>query len=680
MAAEINSTQSSGGVRTYRGRTIDEILPQIRAELGPDAIILREREGLVGGVGGFFAQRFVEVDARRGDGQSIDIYDDSPESDFALPVHEFDDDPIETCQAPAFLPPEPVELGRRPPMIEPPAPAPMRFVPPSIEPEPPAPTRRFETEVFMARLREASKVLPDDGDDYEPIDAVPKPDPEAVVRERPRPIEPELEPEPEPEPKAEAKAPARRARQTKPRPERAERKPRQTPPERKPRASRRRPEPEPEPVAKQDDSLNWSDALLAPDAPLAPRPVAETVAEVQPVVDAQPQPVAATQPAMQAQPAAETQPVPAAQSQEIVPAAAPMAPEPTADNPYVGVRRRPNSLRDALASTPAPAPIPVPAPATPAPAPMTTARQTPTFPVPATSIPPTAPPPAVVTREHHDDGFLGAIARIFTGRRQDTMPHPAPAKPIDTEAAAAAITDLSARGASQAWASQLITAVGAHGAPLAPSLRVAAEAEVARRILPPPTLPITGAAIAFIGAGGSGKTRCTAALASAYRRGSTLAVSVIALDNPEGARELKRLLRDDDVPVLSLSSDRADQAIAAAREGGLVIVDTPAATPTDGPAIRALGQKLSRLGLDAVYVALPATLGPQAARRALASFGSLSPTAVAITHADETDQLAVVIEIAIAHRIPLAYVHSGTDHKSALSSVDPKEIAHHLLP
>src|ERR1700729_4204984 len=81
MATESNLQQSSSGVRTYRGRTLEEILPQIRAELGAEAIILREREGLVGGVGGFFAQRFIEVEARRGDGQSIDIYDDSPELD-----------------------------------------------------------------------------------------------------------------------------------------------------------------------------------------------------------------------------------------------------------------------------------------------------------------------------------------------------------------------------------------------------------------------------------------------------------------------------------------------------------------------------------------------------------------------------------------------------------------------
>src|SRR5919108_2834054 len=50
--------------KTFRGRTLEELLPKIRAELGPDAIVLRRREGLAGGVGGFFQKSYVEVDAR----------------------------------------------------------------------------------------------------------------------------------------------------------------------------------------------------------------------------------------------------------------------------------------------------------------------------------------------------------------------------------------------------------------------------------------------------------------------------------------------------------------------------------------------------------------------------------------------------------------------------------------
>ena len=53
--------------RTYQGSTIDEVLPKIREELGDDAIVVRQREGLKGGVGGFFQKRCVEVEARPGE-------------------------------------------------------------------------------------------------------------------------------------------------------------------------------------------------------------------------------------------------------------------------------------------------------------------------------------------------------------------------------------------------------------------------------------------------------------------------------------------------------------------------------------------------------------------------------------------------------------------------------------
>ncbi|MBJ7332213.1 MAG: hypothetical protein JHC95_20115, partial [Solirubrobacteraceae bacterium] len=52
--------------RTYEGNSLDEILPKIREELGDDAIVVRQREGLKGGVGGFFQKRIVEVEARSG--------------------------------------------------------------------------------------------------------------------------------------------------------------------------------------------------------------------------------------------------------------------------------------------------------------------------------------------------------------------------------------------------------------------------------------------------------------------------------------------------------------------------------------------------------------------------------------------------------------------------------------
>src|SRR6185295_3577415 len=58
------TTDTVTDVKTFRGRSLDEVLPQVRAELGADAIVVRRREGLAGGVAGFFQRSFVEVDAR----------------------------------------------------------------------------------------------------------------------------------------------------------------------------------------------------------------------------------------------------------------------------------------------------------------------------------------------------------------------------------------------------------------------------------------------------------------------------------------------------------------------------------------------------------------------------------------------------------------------------------------
>lgn len=48
--------------RAFRGETLEDALRQVREELGPEAIVVRQREGVVGGVGGFFGRRCVELE------------------------------------------------------------------------------------------------------------------------------------------------------------------------------------------------------------------------------------------------------------------------------------------------------------------------------------------------------------------------------------------------------------------------------------------------------------------------------------------------------------------------------------------------------------------------------------------------------------------------------------------
>src|SRR3954470_19352589 len=52
--------------KTFRGMTLAEVERKVRTELGDDAVVVRQREGLTGGVGGFFQKRLYEVDALPG--------------------------------------------------------------------------------------------------------------------------------------------------------------------------------------------------------------------------------------------------------------------------------------------------------------------------------------------------------------------------------------------------------------------------------------------------------------------------------------------------------------------------------------------------------------------------------------------------------------------------------------
>ena len=115
--------QGTGEVRTYRGRTVQELIPKIRSELGDNAIILRERQGLTGGLGGFFAQRCVEIDAQAAPRISVYADDDELDDEFEDEEIELDDEEIElddeayaAASAPRLLPPapEPLDPGTPP--------------------------------------------------------------------------------------------------------------------------------------------------------------------------------------------------------------------------------------------------------------------------------------------------------------------------------------------------------------------------------------------------------------------------------------------------------------------------------------------------------------------------------------------------------------------------------------
>src|SRR4051812_26068204 len=84
--------------KTFRGLSLAEVETKVRAELGDDAVIVRSREGLTGGVGGFFQRRVFEVEAVAGNGAPAPAASVEPEPAPApMPA------PAVAAEAPDFL-------------------------------------------------------------------------------------------------------------------------------------------------------------------------------------------------------------------------------------------------------------------------------------------------------------------------------------------------------------------------------------------------------------------------------------------------------------------------------------------------------------------------------------------------------------------------------------------------
>jgi hypothetical protein len=218
--------------RTYRGGSLEELLPRIRAELGDDAVVVRQREGLTGGVAGFFQKRTVEIEARRGQSSlGVEWFAGDPEEDAivtpsprftSLPAEEQVPVPVHAPDATAAPAPAPPPVAAAPPPaadpppnspfaaylnaagVPDPAPSPAENGVPEGVPAALAGDAFPNAEELMRDALAAHRAPAPPPPPAEPIvtspqvDAIPVPEPEPIA----------VEPEPEPEPEPVAAAPA----------------------------------------------------------------------------------------------------------------------------------------------------------------------------------------------------------------------------------------------------------------------------------------------------------------------------------------------------------------------------------------------------------------------------------------------------------------------------------------
>jgi len=238
-------------------------------------------------------------------------------------------------------------------------------------------------------------------------------------------------------------------------------------------------------------------------------------------------------------------------------------------------------------------------------------------------------------------------------------------------------------GVGEEFAAELIDGATAHVLPFAPraGLAQAVRTTLAHRIPVAPPLPTKGAAIVLIGAGGSGKTTCCAALLGAYRTAGTLPASCATLTRADDQSELEMILSPKIMNPISAITPRALRALRRAKVDGLAVIDTPRASPADRAGIRELTRLLAELQPERVLVALPATLSAAAAAQLLEALEPLGANALALTHAEETDQIGVAIEAACSFGLAPEYMlERGRTGGWRLSLLDPTGLAARLLP
>jgi flagellar biosynthesis GTPase FlhF len=181
--------------------------------------------------------------------------------------------------------------------------------------------------------------------------------------------------------------------------------------------------------------------------------------------------------------------------------------------------------------------------------------------------------------------------------------------------------------------------------------------------------------IAFVGAGGSGKTSANERLAAAYAAVDADVV-VVALRASDGGVGLSSRLEPLGVSVIAaVDAEQAARRLAR-REATLTIVDAPAAGPADKAAVAQIATDLRTLGVGEIHLTLPATLSAAAADELASALAPLGITHIALTHADQTTRPGAPVEQAVSGRRALSYVCS----RDNIEPVDPDALAKQLLP
>ena len=236
---------------------------------------------------------------------------------------------------------------------------------------------------------------------------------------------------------------------------------------------------------------------------------------------------------------------------------------------------------------------------------------------------------------------------------------------------------LMTHGLSPQLAADVVHEAVMHGLPFATprALKKLVRTMLARRIAPLSRPGDRPPRVAFVGAGGAGKTTAIAHIAQAYTSANH-DVIVIALRTSDGGATLASTLEPLGIPVIAATDAAEAKRRLGRRNAGIVFIDTPPIGLGDRQTAVSLSAELRALEADEVHFALPATLSAGAADEQYAALAPLAVTDLALTHADGTTRPGAPIELAITAHRPISYFCT----RDGVDPADPADLAQRLLP
>lgn len=183
-----------------------------------------------------------------------------------------------------------------------------------------------------------------------------------------------------------------------------------------------------------------------------------------------------------------------------------------------------------------------------------------------------------------------------------------------------------------------------------------------------PGLPLTGA-YRFVGAPGVGKTTTIIKLLAEHvLRYGRHGLQLISTDNRRlaGCEQLALAAELLDVPYLEIPEEGLTEALERFRTASLVMVDSA-------------GVSFGKAGIQPAatrdVLVTPAMWQPRTLRRLKAQLDALNPVGLAITHADQVDQLGPCLSVVADWRLPLLWVSRGTELPEDLEPASPELLA-----